>query len=136
MSRFITTESGVALRNKLLKSIAITIRELGQQDSVDLNTKDMIAFIILSLKKISGSVEDAIRAWEKRDYWLKADRFRLDWEWTQKTSNELQKALLAEDWANTALLISVISVKCKNIKLNSKSNSMKIWTGAYNQLMN
>jgi hypothetical protein len=135
MTRFIKTESGATLRNKLLKSIAITIRELGKQSSADSNTKDMIAFIILSLKKVSETIEEAIIAWEKRDYWLKADRFRLDWEWALKTSNELYMALLVDDWAVIASFIPVIADKCRNIKLTSRSNISKIWVGAYNTLM-
>ncbi len=134
MTRFIKTESGATLRNKLLKSIAITIRELGKQNSVDSNTKDMIAFIILSLKKVSETVEEAITAWEKRDYWLKADRFRLDWEWTIKTSNGLYSALMADDWVIIASLMPVIADKCRNIKITSRSNTSKIWVGAHNNL--
>ncbi len=136
MTRFIKTESGATLRNKLLRSIAITIRELGKQNSVDSSTRDMIAFIILSLRKISETVEEAIIAWEKRDYWLKADHFRLDWEWTIKTSNDLYSALLADDWVKIASLIPIIAGKCKNIKLTARSNSSEIWNGAYKNIKN
>ena len=135
MTHYIKTKSGLTFRNKLLKSIIITIRELGKQSEVDSDTKDMIAFIILSLQMITGTIEEAVVAWEKRDYWLKADRFRLDWEWVIKSSNGLYRALLDDDWASISSLIPIIAAKCRNIKLTSKSSSLKIWVGAYNNLM-
>ena len=135
MTRLIKTESGTTLRNKLLKSIIITIRELGKQSEVDSDTKDMIAFIIISLQEITDTIEEAVVAWEKRDYWVKADRFRLDWEWAIISSNGLYQALLGDDWASISSLIPIIAGKCRNIKLTSKSSSMKIWVGAYDNLM-
>jgi hypothetical protein len=136
MTRLIKTESGSTLRNKLLKTIAIMIREMGKQNSVDSSTKDMIALIILSLRKIVEINEGAIAAWEKRDYWLKADRFRLDWEWAQKTAYKLQDALLEENWMVIASVIPIIAGKCSKIKLNVKSSSLNIWFGAYDNLIN
>ena len=135
MTQYIKTESGSSIRNKLLKSIIITIRDLGKQNEVNYDTKDMIAFIILSLIKISETIEEAVIAWEKRDYWLKADRFRLEWEWTIKSSNGLYQALLNDDWETISTLIPIIAGKCRNVKLSSKSGSLKIWVGAYNNLM-
>jgi hypothetical protein len=135
MTHYIKTESGSSLRNKLLKSIIITIRELGKQREVDSDTKDMIAFIILSLQMITETIEEAVVAWEKRDYWLKADRFRLDWEWVIKSSKGLYRALLDDDWASISSLIPIIATKCENTKLTLKSNSLKIWVGAYDNLM-
>ena len=135
MTRLIRTESGATLRNKLLKTIAIMIRELGKQNSVDNSTKDMIALIVHSLQRIAETNEEAITAWEKRDYWLKADRFRLEWEWAQKTAGQLQDALLKDNWAMIASVIPIIAAKCRKIKLNAKSSSLSIWVGAYDNLI-
>jgi hypothetical protein len=135
MTRIIKIEGGSTLRIKLLKSIIITIRELGKQSDVDGDTKDMIAFLILSLNLITGTIDEAVVAWEKRDYWLKADRFRLEWEWAIKSSNGLYQALIDDDWASISSLIPIIAGKCRNIKLPVKSSSLKLWAGAYNNLM-
>jgi flavin-dependent dehydrogenase len=135
MTHYIKTESGSTLRNKLLKSIIITIRELGKQGEVDNDTKDMIAFIILSLHLIAETIEEAVAAWEKRDYWLKADRFRLEWEWVIRSSDRLYHALMNDDWESISTLIPTIAAKCRNIKLTSKPSSLKIWAGAYDKLL-
>lgn len=135
MTRYINPESGSNLRNKLLKSIVITIREHGKQSAVDEDTKDMIAFIILSLQKITDSIDDSITAWEKRDYWIKADHLRLEWEWVIDLSNGLYQALEEDDWNRISSLIVSLALKSKNIRLPSKPNSTKFWIGAYDNLM-
>ena len=33
------------------------------------------------LEAIDESIEQSVAAWEKRGYWLKADRFRQEWRW-------------------------------------------------------
>ena len=135
MTRYINPESGSNFRNKLLKSIVITIREHGKHSAVDEDTKDMIAFIILSLQKITDSIDDSITAWEKRDYWIKADHLRLEWEWAIDLSSGLYQALEEDDWNRISSLIISLALKCKNIRLPSKPNSSKLWIGAYGSLM-
>ena len=37
--------------------------------------------MVLALEEIAVSIDVSVQAWEKRDYWVKADRFRMEWEW-------------------------------------------------------
>ncbi|MBP7213708.1 MAG: hypothetical protein KBA03_05690, partial [Anaerolineaceae bacterium] len=74
-----TTESGTTLRNRLAKSIVLAIRTLMQKGEPDKESLDMAAFVVLALEKIAESVDQSATAWEKRDFWLKADRFRMEW---------------------------------------------------------
>ena len=76
-----TTENGTTLRNRLMKSIVLAIRTLMQQGSPDKRSLDMAAYIVLALGKINETIETAVAAWEKRDYWVKADQFRQEWAW-------------------------------------------------------
>jgi hypothetical protein len=43
------------------------------------------AALTASLKEIRDSVDRTAEAWEKRDYWLKADAFRRQWSWVEKS---------------------------------------------------
>jgi hypothetical protein len=52
-----------------------------RQGAPDHETKDMVAFIILALKEISSGIDQSVAAWEKRGYWVKADKYRLEWQW-------------------------------------------------------
>ncbi len=53
----------------------------------------MGAFIFAHLKAISNSVDQTALAWEKRDYWVKADTFRRQWSWVEKPLQNLEEIL-------------------------------------------
>jgi len=71
-----TTESGTTLRNRLARPIVLAIRTLMQQGNPDEKSLDMAAYIVLALEKINETIDTAVLAWERRDYWVKADQFR------------------------------------------------------------
>ncbi len=83
VSRIIQTEGVGKERNRLLKAIVISIRELMKQNVVDSNTRDLAAFISNALLAVHDTVERTVAPWEKRDYWVKADKFRMEWAWTK-----------------------------------------------------
>ena len=91
-------ESGTTYRNRLTKSIVLAIRKLMQKGQPDKESLDMAAYIVLALEKIEESVDSSATAWEKRDYWLKADRFRMEWSWAEGRRLSLEKAVLSQDW--------------------------------------
>ena len=84
MGRVINPDSSGKERTKLTKSIVKAIRQLMNQSRPDQITKDLAAFIAIGLQDIYLTVDVSVEAWEKRGYWVKADRFRLDWEWTKE----------------------------------------------------
>ncbi|MFN2236946.1 MAG: hypothetical protein ACK2U1_22175, partial [Anaerolineales bacterium] len=94
MSRVINPDSAGKQRNKLVRLTALTVRELLHQSEPNDETRDMAIFIILSLDSIADSIDPSVEAWEKRGYWVKADRFRMEWTWAKKMADEMRKALL------------------------------------------
>ena len=38
---------------------------------------------------IADTIEDTCEPWEKRNYYLKADRFRLEWEWAGQAAERM-----------------------------------------------
>ena len=83
MSRVINSESAGKDRTCLTKTVVIAIRELLRQKEPSDLSRDLIACILMSLDGIYDTVDASVEAWEKRGYWLKADRFRMDWQWTK-----------------------------------------------------
>ena len=77
-----------------------------------------------------------IAAWEKRGYWVKADKFRLEWMWTESFANKMKTALLAEDWGTVAMLAAQIVQKFSKIVVSDNHRLGKPWAGAYRQLVN
>ena len=133
MSRIIKTSTPGKERNQLSKAIVVTVREFMRQTEPDDNTKDMIAFIILALREIAEGIEKSVAAWEKRDYWVKADKYRMDWLWVTPAERALNKAFIAEDWAEIAGQLVSLMGRFSSIKVSDKHRMGKPWIGAYEE---
>jgi hypothetical protein len=121
-------------RKQLVRAIVLALKHLNQQNEPDENTRDIVAFICLALQAVYNSIDESVAAWEKRGYWLKADRFRLEWAWTDMLGENLRKALLDDDWTAIALAIAQIGEKLKNEKQPQRIRSGIPWRGAWEQL--
>ena len=135
LGRVINPESSGKERTKLTKSVVKAIRHLMAQSQPDQLTKDLAAYIALGLGEIFLTVDISVEAWEKRGYWVKADRFRLEWEWTQQFSEQMEKAVLEEDWPQIALVAAKTAQKLNNIKIPIKNRIGEPWLGAYQKLL-
>ena len=129
-----STESGTTYRNRLTKSIVLAIRKLMQKGQPDRESLDMAAFVVLALEKIEESVDTSAIAWEKRDYWLKADRYRMEWGWTEPRRLALEKAVLAQDWGSIAIELIQIAQQFSQIVVSDKNRLGEPWVGSWNSL--
>src|ERR1700690_2549869 len=118
MSRVINPDSVGKLRTQLIKGIVLSIRELARQTGTGAETRDLAAFIALALKSISDGIDISVTAWEKRDYWIKADKFRMEWMWTGSTAEKMRNAVLSDDWATVAMLSAQIAQKFNKIQVS------------------
>lgn len=134
MSRIVQTDSLGQVRTKLSKLILISIRELMKQPDITDESKDLAAFIVLALKEISSGIDPSVEAWEKRGYWVKADRFRMEWEWSGRFARQLQKALIDQDWATVPLTVIQVAQKFENVKPPSRNVNGKFWAGSFSRL--
>ena len=134
MSRVINPESAGKQRKRLARSVVLSIRELGKQTEVSTASRDMAAYIVLALQEMHDTVETSVVAWEKRGYWVKADRFRLEWEWSQILSNKIFKALMEDDWASMAMLLAQVAQKLNKEQIPARHRLGTPWVGAYKHL--
>ena len=133
MTRIIATSTPGKERAQLSKAIVITIREFMRQSEPGKNTRDMIAFIILALKEISNGIDKSVAAWEKRGYWVKADKYRMEWQWTGEIAKKLEKSFKHNDWGNIAGILMEIMGKFENIKVSDRHRMGKpFWGNAGN----
>jgi len=135
LSRLIKTESIGKDRTRLTKAIVLAVRELAKQNDVTNEAKDLAAFITLALQTISDGIDVSVSAWEKRDYWVKADRFRMEWMWTGQTAEKMRKALSEDDWGKIAMLMPQIAAKLSKIQVSENNRLGKPWVGAYKQMI-
>ena len=134
MSRVINPESAGKDRTRLTKSIVLAVRELAKQKDITDETKDLAAFIALALKTIANGIDVSVAAWEKRDYWVKADRFRMEWMWTGQYADKMKVALFTNDWGTVAMLMPQIAGKFNKVVVSENHRLGKPWVGAFKQL--
>jgi len=125
------SESGATARNRMSKSIVLAIRLLMRQNAPDASSRDLAAYVVLALEKISESVETSAVAWEKRDYWLKADRFRQEWAWCEHSADALARALRADDWKSAAQQLAVIGQRLSAVEVSENNRLGEPWKGAW-----
>lgn len=135
MTRIIQTQKIGTERKRLVRAIVISIRELSRQQGQSAETKDLIAFIYACLAAISKGIETTVAPWEKRDYWVKADRFRMEWDWTGPTSQQLKENLMADEWTKIPELLAKIGGKFINEKVSEKHRMGQPWHGAWDRLL-
>jgi hypothetical protein len=128
------SESGTTYRNRLTKSIVLAVRKLMQKGQPDKESLDMAAYVVLALEKIEESVDLSATAWEKRDYWLKADRFRMEWGWTEGRRLALEKAVLAQDWGKIATELILVAQQFNKVEVSDKNRLGEPWIGAWKVL--
>ena len=134
MSRVINSESAGKDRTRLTKIVVIAIRELlRQKESGDL-TRDLIACILMSLDRIYDTVDASVEAWEKRGYWLKADRFRMDWQWTKLLADQMRPLVMAENYGELIPLMVQVLQALDNVKVSDNHRLGTPWTGAWTEL--
>ena len=134
LSRLINPDSAGKDRTRLSKSIVLCIRELAKQSDVNGEAKDLAAFIALALQSISEGIDVSVVAWEKRGYWVKADRFRMEWMWTGQYAEKMKNAILSDDWATIAMLMPQIAQKFGKVVVSDNHRLGNPWVGAFRQL--
>ena len=134
MSRLIKTDTVGKDRTRLSKAIVLAVRELAKQNDITTQAKDLAAFIALALQTISDGIDESVAAWEKRDYWVKADRFRMEWLWAGQTAKKMKTALMEDDWGTIAILMPQIATKLNKIRVSDNHRMGKPWVGSYKRM--
>lgn len=126
-----TIESGATVRTRLCKSIVLAMRMLMKQSEPDALSRDLAAFIVLALGQVMESVDQSVVAWEKRDYWLKADQFRREWAWAERSHNALSTTVLAEDWSRIVPEIAGLAQPLSKVQVREQHRLGEPWLGAW-----
>jgi hypothetical protein len=134
LSRLINPDSAGKDRTRLSKAIVLAVRELAKQKDVTAEAQDLAAFIALALQTISEGIDASVAAWEKRDYWVKADRFRMEWMWSGQVAAKMKTAVLADDWGTIAMLMPQIAQKFSKVVVSENHRLGKPWMGAWRRL--
>jgi len=131
MSRVINPNTPGKERTKLIRAIALAVRELAKKKAIDTEAKDIAAFIVFALEAVHETIEPTVVAWEKRNYWVKADKFRMEWRWASQLADQMRRALLDDDWAGVAQISMQIALKLNKIKISEHHRMGRPWVGSW-----
>jgi hypothetical protein len=110
------------------------LRQLSQQSDLGDEARDLAAFIALALRSIHNGIDSSVSAWEKRGYWVKADRFRMEWAWADSMADRLGEAILRDDWPVVAELSIQTAQRLHSVQVSSNPRLGRPWEGAYARL--
>lgn len=135
MSRVINIDNPSKRRNANQRTIAELLRHLSQKSTLDEDAKDMVATIVHSLRDIVDGVEQTVTAWEKRDYWMKAERFLREWEWAAEMAANLEDIIRNEAWDLLPELLAELFPRYADVQIKTMTRKPDVWRGAYRELL-
>ncbi|GAB4575073.1 MAG: hypothetical protein Kow0077_24760 [Anaerolineae bacterium] len=135
MGRVIHTDSTGKNRNRLMRTCAELIRHLVTKTTVDDEARDMLARLIESLQEIDAGLEASAEAWEKRDYWMKAEQLRQRWAWVGLNASKLEHLIKTEDWQRVPDLLIKLLPHFADIKVTRFTRGPEEWAGAYKRVI-
>lgn len=135
MGRVINTNNPTAARNYSRRTVAEMLRQISHKSAIDAETKDMAAALIFALRDIQSNVQQSAEAWEKRGYWMKAERFLREWNWVKEIAYNLEDVLRYEAWDLLPELLSQLLPHVADIEVTKLMRTAITWQGAYARLL-
>jgi hypothetical protein len=134
MSRVINTSRPGKRRSQLRRTIAEALRHLMLKREIDEEVKDMTATLVLALRGIAETIEESTLAWEKRNYFLKADRFRRSWEWARVHADRLGELVVDDAWELLPQELAMLAPYFNDIRVVKFTRQPSAWQGNYRLL--
>jgi hypothetical protein len=131
VSRIVNSQSTGRERAQLVRAIVVAIRELSRQAAFGDEARDLASFIVLALRTILKGIDASAQAWEKRGYWVKADRFRMDWDWAEPLAGRLQSAIELGDEPAVASLVMQVAQRMNSVQVSANPRVGTPWAGAF-----
>jgi hypothetical protein len=135
MSRIINTQNPGKRRNHARRTIAELLRHLMVKRELDEEGKDMAAALVFALREIADTIEATTEAWEKRNYFLKADRFRLEWEWARPSADRLEELIREERWERLPVELGRLLPRFADIRIAKMTRKPSTWTSSHKLLL-
>jgi hypothetical protein len=135
MGRLVTTDSTGTQRARLRRTIAEALKRLMAKGDLDDEARDLAALIVYVLREIAEGVEKSASAWDKRHYYIKADRLRADWDWADRFADRLANLLVVEDWGRVPLALAQLAPRFADVNVVKLTRSSALWNGAYDRLV-
>ncbi len=135
MSRVVKLDGPGKLRSQIMRTAAEIIRRLSEKAELDEEARDMAALLVYCFREIDEGIDASVAAWEKRDYWVKAERFRARWSWAGPASRELEQVVLDGSWEHLPTMLVKVLPHFEEVKIAKYTRKASLWRGAYRRLL-
>jgi hypothetical protein len=135
MSRVFKIDSPGKIRNQLMRTSAELLRHLGEKPGLDEEARDMASLLVYCLRQVDAGVDESALAWEKRNYWVKAEQFRARWAWAGECASELDGIVREGTWDQLPVMLIKLLPYFEDIKVVKFTRSPNLWHGAYERLL-
>lgn len=135
MGRLINTDSTGAQRQRLRRTIAEALKLLATKRELDAEARDLSALIVFCLREIAEGVEQSATVWDKRHYYMKADRLRADWEWAGRSADRMANLIRVGDWLRLPVVLADIAPRFADVGVTKVTRSAALWAGACDRLV-
>ena len=135
MGRVINPDNPGKHRNQLMRTSAEILRRLSQKQNVDDDVRDMVAMLVFCFRDIDEGIDQSAQAWEKRDYWVKAEEFRQRWQWAGQMADNLSSIVLCDRWDLLPPTMVKLFPYFADIKITKFTRDENLWKGAYERLV-
>src|SRR5205085_6983516 len=133
-SRVVNIDSVGKARNQYMRTAAEVMRRLSQKPDFDDEAKDMVACLVYCFRSIEDGIEEAMVAWEKRNYWNKVEQFRMQWTWVGQAAANLENVIRNDSWEQLPLQLGGLFEHFSDITINKFTRNADAWNGAYDKL--
>jgi len=135
MSRVISLDGPGKVRNQHRRTVAEALRRLSQKSQLDDEARDLAALIVFCLHGIADTIDQAIDAWERRDYWMKAERFREEWRWLEPVTDELSGIIFEGQWDQLPMALAQLMPHFADVRIKKMTRKPTLWQGAYEKFV-
>jgi hypothetical protein len=134
MGRVVNPDTAGKQRNQDMRTAAELLRRLSQKSEFDDEAKDMAAQLVFCFRSIENGVEEAMVAWEKRNYWNKVEQFRSQWIWVGMAAAKLEQVIRAGTWDQLPPQLMGLLKHFQDITITKFTRGPETWQGAYQRL--
>lgn len=140
MARIIQTgDTPTKRRNRHMRSCAEVLRLLAERPGLgdgrfDDEARDMVAFLVFTLRDLNETIEQSARSWDDRNYWRKAEGLRERYRWSRTTADELETQLLHDEWNQLPATLIGMLPHFADVTIEKITRDADWWCGAYRAL--
>ncbi len=136
MGRIIETgDTAAKRRHGHLRSCAEALRLLAERPYIGDEEKDLLAFLVFTLRAVYADIDQSAQAWDDKGYWKKAEALRDAWRWSRAAAQALEALVRQGRWQDAPDQLIGLVPHFQGITIAAQTRDADWWCGAYRALL-